>query len=149
MSALAEILSIKDVNGTKMYYVHYIDCELVNMPPYNFIFYQYFWSKVNHGNCIFNSFADNKRLDEWVTEDRLDTRKVQYPGKDCTPANVAGLSTPKRTQTGISVTSSRPASPITFETNSDEPIINPAFSQLEQHKKIARRKKLNSCPQES
>ncbi|KAK7601085.1 hypothetical protein V9T40_008526 [Parthenolecanium corni] len=114
---LAEILSTKDVNTMRMYYVHYIDY--------------------------------NKRLDEWVTEDRLDTRKVQYPRKDGSSASVAGLSTPKRPQAGVSVTSSRPASPVTFETNSDVPIINPAFTQIEQHKKIARRKKLIPCPQES
>lgn len=84
-----------------------------------------------------------------MTEDRLDTRKVQYPRKDGSSASVAGLSTPKRPQAGVSVTSSRPASPVTFETNSDVPIINPAFTQIEQHKKIARRKKLIPCPQES
>lgn len=37
---------------------------------------------------------DNKRLDEWVSEDRLDTRKVQYPRKDGQPST--GLSTPKK-----------------------------------------------------
>lgn len=35
---------------------------------------------------------DNKRLDEWVDEDRLDLRKVQYPRKD----GKDGCATPKR-----------------------------------------------------
>lgn len=36
----------------------------------------------------------NKRLDEWVTEDRLDLRKVQFPRKDGTKE--PGCATPKR-----------------------------------------------------
>ena len=27
-------------------------------------------------------FIDNKRLDEWVTEDRVDIKKMQYPRKE-------------------------------------------------------------------
>lgn len=27
LAALAEILSVKDIPGRKLYYVHYIDCE--------------------------------------------------------------------------------------------------------------------------
>uniref|UniRef100_S4RXD6 Histone acetyltransferase KAT5 n=1 Tax=Petromyzon marinus TaxID=7757 RepID=S4RXD6_PETMA len=47
---LAEVLGIKEVNGRKQYYVHYVDF--------------------------------NKRLDEWVTYDRLDVRRMQFPRKD-------------------------------------------------------------------
>lgn len=39
-------------------------------------------------------FLDNKRLDEWVTEDRLDLRKVQFPRKD--GSKEPGSATPKR-----------------------------------------------------
>jgi histone acetyltransferase HTATIP len=39
--------------------------------------------------------AVNKRLDEWVTEDRLDTRKVQFPRKDGVSSQ-SGLQTPNR-----------------------------------------------------
>ena len=47
----AEVIAIKQMMGTVMYYVHYVDY--------------------------------NKRLDEWVTEDKLDTRKIEPPqGKD-------------------------------------------------------------------
>lgn len=41
--------------------------------------------------------AVNKRLDDWVTENCLDTRKVQYPRKDgTTTGQNTGISTPKR-----------------------------------------------------
>ncbi|KAJ8266416.1 hypothetical protein GJAV_G00130180 [Gymnothorax javanicus] len=63
---LAEILSVKDVPGRKLYYVHYIDF--------------------------------NKRLDEWVTPDRLDVKKLQLPKEAKTP-----------TKNGLS--GSRPSSP--------------------------------------
>ena len=81
-------------------------------------------------------------MDEWVSEDRLDTRKVQYPRKDGASGSV---STPKRVQASTSVTSSRPSSPVPPDTP-DTPIINPAFTQIEP-KKIVRRKKL-SIPSE-
>merc|ERR1719270_437330 len=43
----------------------------------------------------------NKRLDEWVSEDRLDTRKVEPPtGKDdkshAATSATTGVNTPKR-----------------------------------------------------
>ncbi|KAK6621343.1 Histone acetyltransferase KAT5 [Polyplax serrata] len=70
----------------------------------------------------------NKRLDEWVTEERLDLRKVQFPRKDGTKE--PGCATPKRIglgggaipSSGGSVTpqpvererqASRPTSPVT------------------------------------
>merc|ERR1719447_128612 len=65
----------------------------------------------------------NKRLDEWVTEDRLDTRKIEPPQgkeeKDATGATTTGFCTPKKTTAAsnssaaqpASVTSSRPSSP--------------------------------------
>lgn len=40
----------------------------------------------------------NKRLDEWVGESWLDTRKVQFPRRDGAPT--AGTTTPKKTHIG-------------------------------------------------
>ncbi|XP_055054919.1 histone acetyltransferase KAT5a isoform X2 [Misgurnus anguillicaudatus] len=57
---LAEILSVKDNPGRKLYYVHYIDF--------------------------------NKRLDEWVTPDRLDLKKLQFPKKEAKTPTKNGLS---------------------------------------------------------
>ncbi|KAG5284071.1 hypothetical protein AALO_G00022660 [Alosa alosa] len=57
---LAEILSVKDIPGKKLYYVHYIDF--------------------------------NKRLDEWVTPERLDLKKLQFPKKEAKTPTKNGLS---------------------------------------------------------
>uniref|UniRef100_A0A8C5ML45 Histone acetyltransferase KAT5 n=1 Tax=Leptobrachium leishanense TaxID=445787 RepID=A0A8C5ML45_9ANUR len=57
---LAEILSVKDLSGKKLFYVHYIDF--------------------------------NKRLDEWVTHDRLDLKKIQFPKKEAKTPTKNGLS---------------------------------------------------------
>ena len=64
---MAEILSIRQTNGSNQYYVHFVDY--------------------------------NKRLDEWVTEDRLDTRKVEPPSsfKD----DKTGLNTPIKRQVSL------------------------------------------------
>uniref|UniRef100_W5KP25 Histone acetyltransferase KAT5 n=1 Tax=Astyanax mexicanus TaxID=7994 RepID=W5KP25_ASTMX len=56
---LAEILSVKDTLGRKLFYVHYIDF--------------------------------NKRLDEWVTPDRLDMKKLQFPKKEAKTPTKNGL----------------------------------------------------------
>ena len=71
-------------------------------------------------------FVDyNKRLDEWVTEDRLDTRRIEPPsnkddpgkhgqgtGANYTASNNTGLNTPKKIlQQPSSSAPSRPASP--------------------------------------
>ncbi|TRY89745.1 hypothetical protein DNTS_027620 [Danionella cerebrum] len=56
---LAEILSVKDISGRKLYYVHYVDF--------------------------------NKRLDEWVTPDRLDMKKLQFPKKEAKTPMKNGL----------------------------------------------------------
>ncbi|XP_067877558.1 histone acetyltransferase KAT5 isoform X3 [Heterodontus francisci] len=57
---LAEILSVKDISGRKVFYVHYIDF--------------------------------NKRLDEWVTPERLDLKKIQFPKKEAKTPTKNGLS---------------------------------------------------------
>ena len=86
----AEVIAIKQMMGTVMYYVHYVDY--------------------------------NKRLDEWVTEERLDTRKIEPPqGKDdkshAATSATTGVNTPKKVATAqaASVTSSRPVSPVQGE----------------------------------
>lgn len=57
------------------------------------------------------SITDNKRLDEWVNESRLDLRKIQYPRRDHgstgTGLNTGGVNTPKKVLNSCS----RPASP--------------------------------------
>lgn len=67
---------------------------------------------------IVNAIAVNKRLDDWVTEDYLDTRKVQFPRKDGTATGQnTGVTTPKRFvgnsvgHLGSNSTASRPTSP--------------------------------------
>ncbi|XP_055299366.1 histone acetyltransferase Tip60 isoform X1 [Sitodiplosis mosellana] len=83
---LAEIISIREMQGQLVFYVHYVDF--------------------------------NKRLDDWVTEDYLDTRKVQFPRKDGTATGQnTGVTTPKRFISnsmgplGLNSTTSRPTSP--------------------------------------
>ncbi|XP_022914573.1 histone acetyltransferase Tip60 isoform X2 [Onthophagus taurus] len=75
---LAEIISIKDNQGKRQYYVHYVDF--------------------------------NKRLDEWVTEESLDTRKVHFPRRD--GGSNTGVSTPKKVHIGAGGSVSRPSSPV-------------------------------------
>ncbi|CAD7087730.1 unnamed protein product [Hermetia illucens] len=83
---LAEIVSIKDVEGTKIFYVHYVDF--------------------------------NKRLDEWVSEDYLDTRKVQFPRRDGTATGQnTGVTTPKKFSHSVTGPASRPTSPISLPNN--------------------------------
>lgn len=95
---------------------------------------------------IFDFFIyviDNKRLDEWVTEERLDTRKVQYPRKDgmTTGTSGTGASTPKIKVEPISILSqSRPASPLSLPPvvlNNDATVLSAALQ-----KKISRKRKI-------
>lgn len=75
----------------------------------------------------------NKRLDEWVTEDELDTRKVQFPRRDGPQTGAStGVTTPKRHQlnisSGASVSNfgniSRPNSPQPASSNTNSEIVN-------------------------
>lgn len=78
---LAEIVSVKEGPGQKLFYVHYVDF--------------------------------NKRLDEWVSEEYLDTRKVQFPRRDGTATGQStGVTTPKKHGHSIAGGISRPPSPI-------------------------------------
>ena len=64
-------------------------------------------------------FVDyNKRLDDWVTEDRLDTRRIEPPtskdsggGGSSSLMGPAGINTPKKS-VPPSILSSRPSSPV-------------------------------------
>ncbi|XP_057329052.1 histone acetyltransferase Tip60 [Microplitis mediator] len=72
----------------------------------------------------------NKRLDEWVTEDCLDTRKVQYPHRDGATAPGTGCATPKK--------HSRPPSPSSIIA---EPVNGSAVLQAALQKRISRKRK--------
>lgn len=76
-------------------------------------------SPVISNSCEKFGFLVNKRLDEWVTEDSLDTRKVHFPRKDAA-APGTGVTTPKKLHIGSGIGSavstsaqtSRPSSPV-------------------------------------
>lgn len=82
----------------------------------------------------------NKRLDEWVLEDDLDTRKVQFPRKDglTTGQNTTGVSTPKRL-----ISTSRPTSPVHHQTP-DVQVNGSAVLAAALQKKINRKRKTTS-----
>ena len=73
---MAEILSVKEQNGHILYYVHYIDCKRTLSPIAE-------WLRGIITRYI-TYFKDNKRLDEWVLEDRLNLKKMQLPKKEAT-----------------------------------------------------------------
>ncbi|KAI8036154.1 histone acetyltransferase Tip60 isoform X1 [Drosophila gunungcola] len=76
---LAEIVSIKELDGRRQFYVHYVDF--------------------------------NKRLDEWVNEEDLYTRKVQFPRRDGSQTGTStGVTTPQRHHS-LAGSVSRPTSP--------------------------------------
>ncbi|XP_061717974.1 histone acetyltransferase Tip60 isoform X7 [Cydia pomonella] len=106
----------------------------------------------------------NKRLDEWVAESWLDTRKVQFPRRDGAPAP-AGTTTPKKTHIGSGggimphviipgtpmaeprALVSRPASPTLL---AEPPLVNgQAVLAAALHKKMNRKRKANSIDNES
>uniref|UniRef100_A0A8C3MQL5 Histone acetyltransferase KAT5 n=1 Tax=Geospiza parvula TaxID=87175 RepID=A0A8C3MQL5_GEOPR len=94
---LAEILSVKDISGRKLFYVHYIDF--------------------------------NKRLDEWVTHDRLDLKRVQVPRKEAKTPTKNGLpgsrpgSPDRDTKRKVEVVS--PATPVPAPTETSQASVFP------------------------
>ena len=50
----------------------------------------------------------NKRLDEWVTEDRLDTRRIEPPTSKLDERGTTGVNTPKRTAAATATPSAAP-----------------------------------------
>ncbi|XP_038212725.1 histone acetyltransferase Tip60 isoform X5 [Zerene cesonia] len=90
----------------------------------------------------------NKRLDEWVEESWLDTRKVQFPRRDGAPTG--GTTTPKKTHIGSGATTgeprqliSRPASP-TLGQDSSSLVNGGAVLAAALQKKMNRKRKANS-----
>ncbi|MPC81615.1 Histone acetyltransferase Tip60 [Portunus trituberculatus] len=84
------------------------------------------------------NYSDNKRLDEWVEEDRLDLRKIQYPRRDLA-SSTTGLNTPKKTLTGA--TNSRPSSP---GLTTPDPITGPSvLAALQQKQQKIKKRKLD------
>ncbi|XP_046750169.1 histone acetyltransferase Tip60 [Diprion similis] len=82
--------------------------------------------------CYYVHYVDfNKRLDEWVMENCLDTRKVQFPRRDGT-APGTGAATPKKQ------VPSRPPSPNNVI---PEPVNGSAVLQAALQKKISRKRK--------
>lgn len=65
---------------------------MITYSYYKPMYHQNKWNRKIKQLCLF--VLVNKRLDEWVAEERLDTRKVQYPRKD--QATTGGVSTPKK-----------------------------------------------------
>ncbi|XP_037934290.1 histone acetyltransferase Tip60-like [Teleopsis dalmanni] len=106
---LAEVVSIKDHEGKRQFYVHYVDF--------------------------------NKRLDEWVDEEDLDTRKVQFPRRDGTQTGAStGVTTPKKHHS-LAGSVSRPTSP---QPTNAEMVNGNAVLAAALQKKINRKRKLNS-----
>lgn len=102
-----------------------------SLSPYSTIHYMY-------KKCYI--YLVNKRLDEWVAEDALDTRKVQFPRRDVNTGT--GVSTPKKIHIGGGTTStstvSRPTSPVIPELVNGSAVLAAAIQ-----KKINRKRKGN------
>ncbi|XP_018796952.1 PREDICTED: histone acetyltransferase Tip60 isoform X1 [Bactrocera latifrons] len=110
---LAEVVSIKDHDGKRQFYVHYVDF--------------------------------NKRLDEWVTEEDVDTRKVQFPRRDGTQTGAStGVTTPKKHHSSVPGSVSRPTSPQPVVSN--EMVNGNAVLAAALQKKINRKRKFNAVP---
>lgn len=107
---LAEIISTKDAQGQRYFYVHYVDF--------------------------------NKRLDEWVSEDYLDTRKVQFPRRDGTATGQnTGVTTPKKFSHSVTGPVSRPTSPVA----TNEILNGSAVLAAALQKKMNRKRKLQQA----
>lgn len=83
--------------------------------------------------------AVNKRLDDWVPEDFLDTRKIQFPRKDGTQVGT-GLNTPKKV--GGTTGSSRPSSPLAASSASDLTVNGSALLAAAIQKRNGRKRKI-------
>jgi histone acetyltransferase HTATIP len=81
----------------------------------------------------------NKRLDDWVSEDFLDTRKIQFPRKDG-PQVGTGMSTPKKV--GGTTGSSRPSSPLAASSVSDLTVNGSALLAAAIQKRNGRKRKI-------
>ncbi len=85
----------------------------------------------------------NKRLDEWVTEERLDTRRIEQPTTkvdDRTGAAPTGVNTPKRVATAAA-TPSRPVSPVDNAQSTPNSAETQAVLQAALQRKNARKRR--------
>ncbi|XP_076045584.1 histone acetyltransferase Tip60 isoform X3 [Oratosquilla oratoria] len=97
------------------------------------------------GRTFYVHYIDyNKRLDEWVGEDRLDTRKIQYPrgdlGSTTTGLNT-GINTPKKLFTNPN---SRPSSPVLPGPMAEAITGQSVMAALQQKQQKNRKRKLES-----
>jgi len=83
----------------------------------------------------------NKRLDEWVTEGRLDTRKIEPPRKyeKHDKNHIATKKITRRESQNTSAANSRPTSPV--HGSEDNLVTGPTVLQAALHKKIAGNRK--------
>jgi len=98
---------------------------------------------ISNKNNVINNITVNKRLDEWVTEDRLDTRKVQFPRKDGASSQ-SGLQTPNR----IVLQDVQPSRPETPPNTPGELVNGNAVLAAALNKKLTRKRKLPSIEAE-
>lgn len=92
-------------------------------------------------NLTINFIVVNKRLDDWVTEEYMDTRKVQFPRKDgAVTGQNTGVTTPKRIISNSNSTISRPTSP---KAENDTDLVNGnTVMAAAIQKKISRKRKV-------
>lgn len=95
---------------------------------------------------LFGRHLVNKRLDEWVTEEFLDTRKVQFPRKDgTTTGQNTGVTTPKKQilSSGGGLPISVPSRPTSPKTDGDGELVNgSAVMAAALQKKMSRKRKV-------
>ena len=99
---MAEILSKKEIDGQNIYYIHYDDCKCKSTSSSDKTksFIHYGFQDYECDRPYFE-ITDNKRLDEWVGEDRMDLDKLEQPKKE--------VKTPSKD--GKMLNGSRPSSP--------------------------------------
>jgi len=133
-------LSVQEKGSVRLFYVHYIDCEYISIS-----------SPISQAtvtnNFSFLHDSVNKRLDDWVLEDFLDTRKIQFPRKDGTQAGT-GLSTPKKLGASGTTGSSRPSSPLAASSASDLTVNGSALLAAALQKRNGRKRKIGSVGKE-
>ena len=136
-------MSVQEKGSVRLFYVHYIDCEYIT------IFLPRFHKTTVRRNNNFSFLHDsvNKRLDDWVLEDFLDTRKIQFPRKDGTQAGT-GLSTPKKLGASGTTGSSRPSSPLAASSASDLTVNGSALLAAALQKRNGRKRKIGSVGKE-
>lgn len=99
---------------------------------------------INDQTQYYVHFVDyNKRLDDWVSEDRLDTRRIEPPtSKDSSllgGGGAAGINTPKKS-IPLSSLSSRPSSPV--DSSDSTPVTGSSVLQAALQKKSARKRRM-------